>query len=111
MKKNSEKISNEMSRRKFIKSAATTAGVAGFPYFFVKAHAASDSKVLTVYMYDGTLGEFYDKHWYKPFAEKMDIKLQYIRLKGSRAPLEKIQAQIAAAPGQDYPADGAAHRI
>ena len=96
LKKKSEKTSNEVSRRKFIKSAATTAGIAGFPYFFVKAHAASDPKVFSAYIFDGNLGDFYDKHWYKPFAEKFDINIQYIRLKGSRVPLEKVQAQIAA---------------
>jgi|TARA_B100000959_G_scaffold92404_1_gene98155 putative spermidine/putrescine transport system substrate-binding protein len=94
--KKKSRNSSEITRRKFIQSAATTAGVAGFPYFFVKAHAASDPKVFSAYIYDGNLGEFYDKHWYKPFAEKFDIKIQYIQLKGSRLPMEKVQAQIAA---------------
>ena len=95
-KKHNVSVKQEISRRKFIKTAAATAGVAGMPFFFVKAHAESDPKVLRMYQYDGNLGEFYDTHWYKPFAEKFDLKLQYIRLKGSRAPLEKLQAQIGA---------------
>lgn len=89
------KQSREFSRRTVLKSAAGAGAALATPYFFVKAHAASDPKVVRMYNYDGTLGEFYDKHWYEPFAEKFDVKMDFIRLKGSRAPLEKIQAQIA----------------
>ena len=46
--------------------------------------------------FDGSLGEFYTKHWYKPFQEKFDVKMNFIKLKGSRVPLEKVQAQINA---------------
>ena len=49
LKKKSEKTSNEVSRRKFIKSAATTAGIAGFPYFFVKVKESASSSANTIY--------------------------------------------------------------
>ena len=84
------------TRRSVIKSGVAAGALAACPYFFVKAHAQSDPKVLRVYNFDGTLGEFYTKHWYTPFMEKFDVKIETIRLTGSRAPLEKILAQVAA---------------
>ena len=56
MKKDEIGVTQEVSRRKFIKTAAATAGVTGMPFFFVKAHAESDPKVLRMYQYDGNLG-------------------------------------------------------
>ncbi|MCY4463865.1 MAG: extracellular solute-binding protein [Albidovulum sp.] len=85
-----------ISRRNALKTATAAAGAMATPYFFVKAHAASDPKVLRLYNFDGTLGDFYTEHWYNPFQEKFDLKLEFIRLKGSRVPLEKVQAQIGA---------------
>lgn len=79
-----------------IKSVLGAGAAMSTPYFFVKANAASDPKVLNVYNFDGSLGEFYTKHWYNPFIEKFDIKMNFIKLKGSRVPLEKVQAQIGA---------------
>ena len=96
VKKNKNKLST-ISRREMIKGAgAATATVLATPYFFVKAHAASDPKHMRMYNFDGNLGDFYTKHWYGPFMEKFDVKMDFIRLKGSRAPLEKVQAQINA---------------
>ena len=96
VKKNKNKLST-ISRREIIKGAgAATATVLATPYFFVKAHAASDTKHMRMYNFDGNLGDFYTKHWYGPFMEKFDVKMDFIRLKGSRAPLEKVQAQINA---------------
>jgi putative spermidine/putrescine transport system substrate-binding protein len=96
VKKNKNKLST-ISRREIIKGAgAATATVLATPYFFVKAHAASDPKHMRMYNFDGNLGDFYTKHWYGPFMEKFDVKMDFIRLKGSRAPLEKGQAQINA---------------
>lgn len=96
VKKNKNKLST-ISRREIIKGAgAATAAVLATPYFFVKAHAASDPKHMRMYNFDGNLGDFYTKHWYGPFMEKFDVKMDFIRLKGSRAPLEKVQAQINA---------------
>ena len=96
VKKNKNKLST-ISRREIIKGAgAATATVLATPYFFVKAHAASDPKHMRMYNFDGNLGDFYTKHWYGPFMEKFDVKMDFIRLKGSRAPLEKVQAQINA---------------
>ena len=96
VKKNKNKLST-ISRREIIKGAgAATATVLATPYFFVKAHAASDPKHMRMYNFDGNLGDFYKKHWYGPFMEKFDVKMDFIRLKGSRAPLEKVQAQINA---------------
>ena len=89
-------LKSGLNRRQLLQTAGAAAATLSTPYFFVKAHAASDPKVLRLYNFDGTLGDFYTKHWYDPFAEKFDIKLEFIRLKGSRAPLEKVQAQIAA---------------
>ena len=94
--KNKNKLST-INRREIIKGAgAATATVLATPYFFVKAHAASDPKRMRMYNFDGNLGDFYTKHWYGPFMEKFDVKMDFIRLKGSRAPLEKVQAQINA---------------
>ena len=96
VKKNKNKLST-ISRREIIKGAgAATATVLATPYFFVKAHAASDPKHMRMYNFDGNLGDFYTKHWYGHFMEKFDVKMDFIRLKGSRAPLEKVQAQINA---------------
>ena len=94
--KNKNKLST-INRREIIKGAgAVTATVLATPHFFVKAHAASDPKRMRMYNFDGNLGDFYTKHWYGPFMEKFDVKMDFIRLKGSRAPLEKVQAQINA---------------
>ena len=82
--------------RTVIKSAIAEGVGLSTPYFFVQAHASSDPKVLYMYNFDGSLGEFYTEHWYKPFQEKFDIKMNFIKLKGSRVPLEKVQAQINA---------------
>tara|TARA_A100001011_G_scaffold338575_1_gene369485 strand:- start:762 stop:1892 length:1131 start_codon:yes stop_codon:yes gene_type:complete len=96
VKKNKNKFSI-INRREIIKGAgAATAAVLATPHFFVKAHAASDPKHMRMYNFDGNLGDFYTKHWYGPFIEKFDVKMDFIRLKGSRAPLEKVQAQINA---------------
>ena len=96
VKKNKNKLST-INRREIIKGAgAATATILATPYFFVKAHAASDPKHMRMYNFDGNLGDFYTKHWYGPFMEKFDVKMDFIRLKGSRAPLEKVQAQINA---------------
>ena len=96
VKKNKNKLST-INRREIIKGAgAATATFLATPYFFVKAHAASDPKHMRMYNFDGNLGDFYTKHWYGPFMEKFDVKMDFIRLKGSRAPLEKVQAQINA---------------
>jgi len=96
VKKNKNKLSI-INRREIIKGAgAVTATVLATPHFFVKAHAASDPKHMRMYNFDGNLGDFYTKHWYGPFMEKFDVKMDFIRLKGSRAPLEKVQAQINA---------------
>ena len=96
VKKNKNKLSI-INRREIIKGAgAVTATVLATPHFFVKAHAASDPKRMRMYNFDGNLGDFYTKHWYGPFMEKFDVKMDFIRLKGSRAPLEKVQAQINA---------------
>ncbi len=96
VKKNKNKLST-INRREIIKSAgAATATFLATPYFFVKANAASDPKHMRMYNFDGNLGDFYTKHWYGPFMEKFDVKMDFIRLKGSRAPLEKVQAQINA---------------
>ena len=96
VKKNKNKLST-INRREIIKGAgAATATVLATPHFFVKAHAASDPKHMRMYNFDGNLGDFYTKHWYGPFMEKFDVKMDFIRLKGSRAPLEKVQAQINA---------------
>jgi len=86
----------KLNRRTVIKSALGAGAVFSTPYFFVKANAASDPKVLNMYNFDGSLGEFYTKHWYDPFIDKFDIKMNHIKLKGSRVPLEKVQAQINA---------------
>jgi putative spermidine/putrescine transport system substrate-binding protein len=86
----------KLNRRTVIKSALGAGAVFSTPYFFVKANAASDPKVLNMYNFDGSLGESYTKHWYDPFIDKFDIKMNHIKLKGSRVPLEKVQAQIAA---------------
>ena len=94
VKKNKNKLSI-INRREIIKGAgATAATFLATPYFFVKANAASDPKHMRMYNFDGNLGDFYTKHWYGPFMEKFDVKMDFIRLKGSRAPLEKVQAQI-----------------
>jgi len=96
VKKNKNKLTT-INRREIIKGAgAATATVLATPHFFVKAHAASDPKHMRMYNFDGNLGDFYTKHWYGPFMEKFDVKMDFIRLKGSRAPLEKVQAQINA---------------
>ena len=96
VKKNKNKLSI-INRREIIKGAgATAATFLATPYFFVKANAASDPKHMRMYNFDGNLGDFYTKHWYGPFMEKFDVKMDFIRLKGSRAPLEKVQAQINA---------------
>ena len=96
VKKNKNKFSI-INRREIIRGAgAATAAVLATPHFFVKAHAASDPKHMRMYNFDGNLGDFYTKHWYGPFIEKFDVKMDFIRLKGSRAPLEKVQAQINA---------------
>ena len=69
VKKNKNKLST-ISRREIIKVAgAATATVLATPYFFVKAHAASDPKHMRMYNFDGNLGDFYTKHWYGPFME------------------------------------------
>jgi putative spermidine/putrescine transport system substrate-binding protein len=92
-----------VSRRTVLRTTAAVAGASAFPYFFVKAHAASDPKVFAAYNFDGNLGDFYHKNWFTPFAEKFDVKINYIRLQGSRVPLEKVQAQIAAGqPEADF---------
>jgi len=86
-----------VTRRKLLKSAsATAAGVLATPYFFTRAHAASDPKVIRFYAYDGNLGDLYMRDWYEPFVEKFDLKAEYVRIAGGRAPLEKLQAQISA---------------
>ena len=96
VKKNKNKLSI-INRREIIKGAgATAATFLATPYFFVKANAASDPKHMRMYNFDGNLGDFYTEHWYGPFMEKFDVKMDFIRLKGSRAPLEKVQAQINA---------------
>ena len=86
----------KLNRRTVLKTALGAGAAMSTPYFFVKAHAASDPKVMNMYNFDGSLGEFYTKHWYKPFQEKFDVKMNFIKLKGSRVPLEKVQAQINA---------------
>ena len=55
-----------ISRRRVLKAGAVAAGVGTFPYFFVKARAASDPKRLALYNFDGNLGDFYTKHWIGP---------------------------------------------
>ena len=98
------KIANHaVSRRRVLQAGAATAGIAGFPYFFVKAYAQSDPKVLRLYNWDGSFGEFFTKHWIDPFVKKMDIKVEVIRIAGSRLPMEKVQAQIQAGrPETDF---------
>jgi putative spermidine/putrescine transport system substrate-binding protein len=92
-----------VTRRRILGTAAAAAGLSAFPYFFVKARAASDPKRLAIYNFDGTLGDFYLANWIRPFEEKHDIKFDIIQMKGSRAPLEKVQAQIAAGvPETDF---------
>lgn len=85
----------KMSRRSILKGAAASATfVSAAPYFFTRAHAAEDPKVIRFYVQDGSLGEFYTNHWYKPFVEKNDLRAEYIPLQGNNAPMEKLQAQI-----------------
>jgi len=85
-----------LNRRSVIKSTLGAGIALSTPYFYVKAHAASDPKVMQMYNYDGTLGEFFTKHWFEPFIEKFDVKIKFIKLSGSRAAMEKVQAQIIA---------------
>ena len=65
----------KLNRRTVLKTALGAGAAMSTPYFFVKAHAASDPKVMNMYNFDGSLGEFYTKHWYKPFQEKFDVKV------------------------------------
>lgn len=90
-------VTSNITRRNVLKSAtASAAFVASAPYFFTRAHAAEDPKVVRFYMQDGSLGDLYMEHWYKPFVEMHDLKPEYIQLQGGNAPMEKLQAQIAA---------------
>lgn len=85
------------TRRGVLKGAAgATVAATATPYFFTRAQAASDPKTIRFYMQDGTLGDLYREHWYKPFVELHDLKAEYVQLQGSSAPLEKLQAQIGA---------------
>lgn len=92
----------KFTRRSVLGTAAAAASLTSFPYFFVKAHAAGDPKRLAIYNFDGNLGDLYLAEWIQPFQEKFDVQFDIIQMKGSRAPLEKVQAQIAAgAPETD----------
>ncbi|MDA1044010.1 MAG: ABC transporter substrate-binding protein [Verrucomicrobia bacterium] len=90
-------MKDNLTRRSILKGAATSAAfVTAAPYFFTRAHAGEDPKLIRLYMQDGSLGDLYLEHWYKPFVEKHDLKAEYIQLQGGNAPMEKLQAQIAA---------------
>lgn len=85
------------TRRRVLQGGAATAGfTAAAPFFFTRAHAQGDPKVVRFYTQDGSLGDLYMEHWYKPFVEKHDLKAEYVPLQGGNAPMEKLQAQIAA---------------
>ncbi len=87
---------SNISRRTVLKAGAAGATLLAAPYGFTKARAASDPKRLILYNFDGNLGEFYTKHWIGPFVEKHDVKVDIVRLQGSRAPMDKVQAKIEA---------------
>ena len=90
-------MTSRPTRRRVLKGAAAAAGfTAAAPYFFTRAHAQSDPKVVRFYTQDGSLGDLYMEHWYKPFVEMHDLKAEYVPLQGGSAPMEKLQAQIAA---------------
>ena len=96
------KRNNDISRRSVLKTAVVAGGSLATPYFFM-ASPKADSKQLNMYNWDGNLGDFYVKYWHKPFEEKFDVKINIIKLAGSRAPLEKVQAQInAKRPESDF---------
>lgn len=87
----------KLSRRAILKSAGVvTAGTLATPYFFTKAFAQEDPKVIRFYAYDGNLGDLYMRDWYQPFVEMHDLKAEYVRIQGGVAPLDKLQAQINA---------------
>ena len=95
VKKNKNKLSI-INRREIIRGAgAATAAVLATPHFFVKAHAASDPKHMRMYNFDGNLGDFYTKHWYGPFIEKFDVKMDFIRLKGNDWRLRCVRGCIS----------------
>ena len=53
-------ITNKGIKRRTVIKSAIAAGVGlSTPYFFVQAHASSDPKVMNMYNFDGSLGEFY----------------------------------------------------
>ncbi len=88
--------SSNLSRRRILQGAgASAAFVAASPYFFTRAQAQGDPRVVRFYTQDGTLGDLYMEHWYKPFVEMHDLRAEYIPLQGGNAPMEKLQAQIA----------------
>lgn len=91
------------TRRHLLSGAAATAAFAvAAPYIATRAHAQGDPKVIRFYTQDGTLGDLYMEHWYRPFVEMHDLRAEYIPLQGGNAPMEKLQAQIAAGrPGAD----------
>lgn len=90
-------MERKYSRRTWLKSAGTlTAGALAAPYFFTRAFAQGDPKVIRFYAYDGNLGDLYMRDWYQPFVEMHDLKAEYVRIQGGNAPLEKLQAQINA---------------
>lgn len=91
-----------VSRRTVLKGAAAAGAVTAMPYFFMRS-AKADSKVVRLYNWDGNLGDFYTENWIKPFEELHDVKVQVIRMTGSRAPMEKIMAQVnAGQPETDF---------
>jgi len=91
-----------ISRRKVLQTSLVAGGALATPYFFMRS-AKADPKQLNIYNWDGNLGDFYVEHWHKPFEEAFDVKLNVIKLAGSRAPLEKVQAQInAKRPESDF---------
>jgi len=91
-----------ISRRKVLQTSLVAGSALATPYFFMRS-AKADPKQLNIYNWDGNLGDFYVEHWHKPFEEAFDVKLNVIKLAGSRAPLEKVQAQInAKRPESDF---------
>jgi hypothetical protein len=44
----------KLNRRTVLKTALAAGAAMSTPYFFVKAHAASDPKVMNMYNFDGS---------------------------------------------------------
>ena len=93
-----------LSRRRVLATGAAAGATAlAAPYGFTKARAATDPKHLILYNFDGNLGDFYTEYWINPFIEQNDIKVDIVRLQGSRAPMDKVQAKIEAGEAEtDY---------